>query len=314
MMNCKNYQELFSPYLDGEIDKTSTALLKSHLATCRPCAMEFQAFKNTVSFLQSFPTEQVPADFLVGIHAKLESRSAWTKISDWLSWPGQRKVALSSAFAMLAIGFVTASLIQVIPGSQPENAKPGSPVVQTRQLAQEKSNATATILAANTVSVQDSIHDYYPGIPLLSEYEGISIPTFQHLAMNQSKAMQQRIPMATYVSTQPQPQAAPSYFNMTASPVTYSTPQQTIRPDLQITIHPSENSTHMAMMRQIVQSSFWQTRIYDNNTLLLSVPAGNFDALRKICCQTKSSFSPAYAKHQRYLSPKRNITVAVRLN
>lgn len=300
MMNCKDCQELFSLYLDYEIDTTSRALLKSHLESCRQCEIEFQAFKNTVYFLHNFPKEQIPADFLVGIHAKLASQSPWAKAKGWLSWPGQRKIALSSAFAMLAIGFVTASLIQVIPGSQTENHKPDSPVVvQTRQIALT-SNTQNNVLARNTILAQDSIQDFYPGIPLLSEYEGAATPTFQHLAMNQHQSQEQRI--------------TPSYYNITASPVTYTAPQSALHPDLQITIHHSANNEHIAMMRQIVQSSFWQAKIYDNHTLLLSVPSGNFDKLRKICCQTNSSFSPAHAKYQRYLSPKRNITVAIRLN
>ena len=299
MMNCKDCQELFSLYLDDEIDAPGRTFIQSHLESCRQCELEYQAFKNTVHFLQNFPAEQIPSDFLVGIHAKLEEQSPWEKVRSWLAWPGQRKVALSSAFAMLAIGFATASLIQIIPGSQTETPGTAPPAVQTRQLAQQQSTSQNTVLAHNTVSVQDSIQDYYPGIPLLSEYKGTATPLFQHLAMTRSQ--------------NPKQQITPSYLNVTASPVTYSAPQPAVQPDLQITIHHSANNEHIAMMRQITQSTFWQTKIYDNSTLLLSVPSRNFDKLRKICCQTASSFSPAHAKHQRYLSPKRNITVAIRL-
>ncbi|HMO80329.1 MAG TPA: zf-HC2 domain-containing protein [Pyrinomonadaceae bacterium] len=43
-MNCEKCQEYISPFLDGELDEASAAMVRSHLIACEPCATLFEEF------------------------------------------------------------------------------------------------------------------------------------------------------------------------------------------------------------------------------------------------------------------------------
>jgi hypothetical protein len=301
-MRCQDCQELFSLYLDGEIDQISRSSVDSHFAICPQCKMEWQAFKNSIEFLRNMPMASVPPGFLAGIHQKLEPRPPWQKVKGFFAGKGARKWALSTAFAMLVIGFATASLIQLIPVSQTDRVAENS--ISTEQ---------SSLLLAENEGGKGSQQDFYPGVPLLSQYEGKDSPAMQQFAMIPRSKTEQHIPVVDFVSTG-SGHTSSSYLD---TPLTsFSSQQQapTIKPDLQITIHSAPRAEQMAIVQQIVQSPLWRSELYNHNTLLLSVPASSFDQLLQICCSEKTSFSPEYARNSHYISLKRFITVAIKLD
>lgn len=300
-MNCHDCQKLFSLYLDKEIDRHSMRELESHLASCLQCTSQWQAFQETVMLLRSLPDAKVPADFLTGIHDKLEPASPWVRAKDWMAGFGQKKVAMSSAFAMLVIGFATASLVQLIPVS-PQHENSGE---VSRQVA-----PAAQLVAKNSIADTDVRTNYYPGIPLLSEYEEQGTPAAQQFAMVPRK-QREKATVVDFVSTGSTHSA--SYLDAPLSSFSGNHKSHIVRPDIHITIKPATKREQMALIQQIVHSPYWRSHMH-NNTLLLSVPAGNFDHLRHICCQTRTSFSPSYAQDSHFLSPKRLLTVAVSLD
>jgi hypothetical protein len=269
-MRCQDCQELFSLYLDGEIDQISRSRVDSHFDICPQCKMEWQAFKNSIEFLRNMPMASVPPDFLAGIHQKLEPRPA--------------------------------SLIQLIPVSQTDRVAENS--ISTEQ---------SSLLLAENEGGKGSQQDFYPGVPLLSQYEGKNSPAMQQFAMIPRSTTDQHIPAVDFVSTGSGHTSSP-YLD---TPLTsFSSQQQapTIKPDLQITIHSAPRAEQMAIVQQIVQSPLWRSELYNHNTLLLSVPASSFDQLLQICCSEKTSFSPEYARNSHYISLKRFITVAIKLD
>ncbi len=310
-MNCRHCQELFSLYFDKEIDQQSRSLLKAHIEACRHCKMEWQAFSSTVEFLHNIPMQKVPPGFLAGIHAKLEQQTRWSRMKGWVIGTGERKVAMSTAFAMLVVGFATASLMQVLPVTQSGNESGD----QTASLS-IKSPATQQapmMVADNTTVGNDENQAYYPGIPMLSEYEGKAKTSLDQFAMVPRRQAEPRTPAVNFVSTSTSNMSS-SYLNEPLSSLSRRDQVPVIKPDLQITIHTSANDEHVETIRQIMHSPHWRTSIYNNDTLLLSVPAGNFDILHQICCTRKTSFSPDYVRTSRFLSPKRLLTVAVKLD
>jgi hypothetical protein len=301
-MRCQDCQELFSLYLDGEIDQISRSRVDSHFDICPQCKMEWQAFKNSIEFLRNMPMASVPPDFLAGIHQKLEPRPPWQKVKGFFAGKGARKWAWSSAFAMLVIGLASASLIQLIPVSQTDQVAENS--ISTEQ---------SSLLLAENEGGKGSQQDFYPGVPLLSQYEGKDSPAMQQFAMIPRSTTDQHIPAVDFVSTGSGHTSSP-YLD---TPLTsFSSQQQapTIKPDLQITIHSAPRAEQMAIVQQIVQSPLWRSELYNHNTLLLSVPASSFDQLLQICCSEKTSFSPEYARNSHYISLKRFITVAIKLD
>ncbi|MBI4794019.1 MAG: zf-HC2 domain-containing protein [Deltaproteobacteria bacterium] len=312
-MKCQDCQELFSLYLDGEIDPSSRSGVDAHLSTCRQCGMEWRAFKTTVAFLRDMPKAQVPPDFLAGIRQKIETQTPWQKFKTFLFRRGERQLAFATAFAMLVIGFATASLLQMMPYSPTGQDDQPAATVQTEQMARNDRAPEHAALPADAGDAKGGPQDFYPGIPRLAEYAGNGAPAFPQLAMTAGARNEQHVPVVDFVSTGPT-HSSSSYLD---EPFTSLSPHQqppVIKPDLQITIHPAPRAEQMAIVQQIVQSPLWRAELHDHNTLLLSVPANSFDQLLRICCAEKTSFSPEYARNSRYISMKRYLTVAVRLD
>ncbi|MBU0908474.1 MAG: zf-HC2 domain-containing protein [Proteobacteria bacterium] len=313
-MKCQDCQELFSLYFDGEIDQISKSRVDSHFDICPQCKMEWQAFRNSIDFLRDMPMASVPPNFLAGIHQKLEPRSPWHKVKEFLTGKGEKKWALSTAFAMLVIGFVTASLIQLIPVSQTDRDSKTPSAIQSGQMAENNlsDGQSSPMLAVNDDS-KGSQQNFYPGVPLLSEYEGKDAPVMQQFAMIPRPKTEQHIPTVDFVSTGSGHTSSPYLDSPFGS---FASQQQipAIKPDLQITIHSAPRAEQMAIVKQIIQSPLWRAELYDHNTLLLSVPASSYDQLLQICCNEKTSLSPDYARNTRYISLKRFLTVAVKLD
>lgn len=313
-MRCQDCQELFSLYLDGEIDQISRSNVDSHFASCPQCKTEWQAFKNSIDFLRGMPMASVPPDFLTGIHQKLEPRTPWQTVKEFLTGKGEKKWALSTAFAMLVIGFVTASLIQLIPFTPTDRDSKTPSALQSGQMAENNRNtAQSPLVLAENEGGKGGQQDFYPGVPLLSEYEGKDSPVMQQLAMVPRRKTEQHIPTVDFVSTGAGHASSP-YLDAPFG--SFASQQQipAIKPDLQITIHAAPRAEQMAIVKQIVQSPLWRAELYDHSTLLLSVPASSYDQLLQICCAEKTSLSPEYARNTRYISLKRFLTVAVKLD
>jgi hypothetical protein len=313
-MKCQDCQELFSLYFDGEIDQISRSNVDSHLANCPQCKMEWLAFKNSIDFLRDMPMSSVPPGFLAGIHQKLEPRTPWQKVHEFLTGKGEKKWAWSTAFAMLVIGFVTASLIQLIPVSQTDRDSKTPSAIQSGQMAENNpGNSQPSLVLAQNEGNKGSQPDFYPGIPLLSEYEKNDSPAMQQFAMLPRSKPEQHIPTVDFVSTGSGHTSSPYLDTPFGS---FASQQQipAIKPDLQITIHAAPRADQMAIVKQIVQSPLWRAELYDHNTLLLSVPASSYTQLLQICCSEKTSLSPEYARNTRYISLKRFLTVAVKLD
>jgi len=82
LTSCSSIQNMFSSYLENELDAAATARLKEHLAICPTCHNEWQLFEESLRWLKALQPEPVPAGFLPGIHDKLSrSRSpmAWLR-------------------------------------------------------------------------------------------------------------------------------------------------------------------------------------------------------------------------------------------
>jgi len=287
----------------------------SHFNICPQCQREWQAFKNSIDFLRDMPMASVPPGFLAGIHKKLEPRTPWQKVTEFLTGKGESKWALSTAFAMLVIGFAAASLIQLLPVSQTNQDNKTPAAIQSGQMAENSPGTEQpSLLLAENEGGKGSQQDFYPGVPLLSEYEGKDSPAMQQFAMIPRTKPAPHIPVVDFVSTGSGHTSSP-YLD---TPLTsFSSPQQlpAIKPDLQITIHAAPSrAEQMAIVQQIVQSPLWRAELYNHNTLLLSVPASSFDQLLQICCSEKTSFSPEYARNSRYISLKRFLTVAIKLD
>src|SRR5579884_3525963 len=81
-MRCSEAKNLFSPYLDGALSGKQMQSLQEHLATCAPCAQEYQLLRRSQKLLVSVGKPKVPADLGLKLrvaisHEAARSREPW---------------------------------------------------------------------------------------------------------------------------------------------------------------------------------------------------------------------------------------------
>lgn len=63
-MTCHEARELFSAFVDDELDVRERSALDAHLVGCVDCRRELDRFRRTVSLVQALPPERAPAGFV----------------------------------------------------------------------------------------------------------------------------------------------------------------------------------------------------------------------------------------------------------
>jgi hypothetical protein len=72
-MNCENCQNFLSSFLDGELDETSSANVKAHLAMCAPCAEICEDFASIIGFCGEPTNTEIPPP---------NSQALWCRINN----------------------------------------------------------------------------------------------------------------------------------------------------------------------------------------------------------------------------------------
>jgi len=72
-MTCRRYRELFSAYLDGDLDIAKCRRFEDHLGKCEQCAAEFAGFKEVVALTAALPPVQPSPGFDRSLRVKLNN-------------------------------------------------------------------------------------------------------------------------------------------------------------------------------------------------------------------------------------------------
>lgn len=117
-MRCSQVTELLSEYVDDALDAPTKARLDEHLAHCPTCTAELASLRSYLGAMASLPRVQAPADFLAGVHERLEPPGVISKLANWLFFPLKLKLPFEVA------GLVAASFLVVLlyRGTEPERA------------------------------------------------------------------------------------------------------------------------------------------------------------------------------------------------
>ena len=119
-MDCKQTQQLFTAYLDRDLETELAGQVKDHLASCQSCRMEFASFNQTVEYLHAMEQLKAPSDLLPGIHAKLDQQGYFAKIvARWRRF--DFSMSLQSATATIAIAFAIMAVVKTFPIGQQTN-------------------------------------------------------------------------------------------------------------------------------------------------------------------------------------------------
>lgn len=141
-MNCNEARDLFSPWIDNEIDNTERLLLKEHLQICPACAKELEAWKDISQSLRqlSFESLTAPAGFSNSLMQKLEKEKKPARFGNW------KQIAAGLAAAMAL--FLGANSLWINPAVQVADNR--APVVVKQNEVNKLSGQTSTGNIAET--------------------------------------------------------------------------------------------------------------------------------------------------------------------
>lgn len=74
-MNCKDFEELISPYLDNELDDVERLSFAEHLGRCKACSDKYQKVLKAVSLCRNLEDLQLPDDFTQKLMGRIDSMS-----------------------------------------------------------------------------------------------------------------------------------------------------------------------------------------------------------------------------------------------
>ena len=314
-LNCKDCRNLFTRNLDRDIDQSERLLFYEHLGGCRECEQNWQDFKDTVHLLQKLPSLSAPPGFLSEIQAKLETPGLRQTIMSWLG-VSRHRLAYSTVFATMAIGFITAGLLHLPPfGTQQASLEnPGLTSLAQINDPADSLNRQTQLAAASS---NDKTKNFYPGIPSLSEYESTDHLSGQSpFFLARSSRREPERNLMNFVSTGSHNRSSTSSILSGISSHNSQITRmrqlegQRITPDITITIRAQQQTD---LLQHLICCKKWQSRIIRDNILLLTVPPDHLDLLRQTLQQQKTTYSPSYASNTRPGSPKKMLMVAVHL-
>ena len=71
MKTCNRYQELFSEYIEGELDQNQKKDVETHLQSCSLCARKLSNINGLKQLLVALPRMKVSSDFDSLLHARI---------------------------------------------------------------------------------------------------------------------------------------------------------------------------------------------------------------------------------------------------
>jgi hypothetical protein len=165
-VRCSQIDELLSEYVDGALDGSTREEMERHLAGCPRCGAELAELNLYRQAMRNVHAVQPPADFLAGIHRRIEAESAWRRFFNKVFVPMRIKLPLEFAgilaTAVLLVVFYQHTLLQKRPelnsGSSqtsrsPEVSLPGEsppPQMLQKRIAAPSSPAPAQPLGETT--------------------------------------------------------------------------------------------------------------------------------------------------------------------
>jgi hypothetical protein len=117
-MDCNKIKKYLDEYIENDLDKNISGIIKKHLSSCEKCTSEFAFQKNYRKEIDSLEKMKAPADFLQQLNARIDKRSKLYKISRTLFFPLRIKLPIEAIGAAAGIVLI---LLFIIPQKKTEN-------------------------------------------------------------------------------------------------------------------------------------------------------------------------------------------------
>jgi anti-sigma factor RsiW len=107
-MNCQNYQDLFSAYLDRELPAEDQKAVGQHLETCLACQKDLRSILAIKESVRATPLPSMPADLVAQIEERTFFRNRrWEIFKAW-GVPTLAVAAALGAWAVLHVRVISA--------------------------------------------------------------------------------------------------------------------------------------------------------------------------------------------------------------
>lgn len=106
---CKDIREIFSKYLDEDLNSNEMKEVEDHLLKCNNCQEELKALAKTINMVRKLPRYFAPSSVVVNINKKLnERKNLFQKV-----FPVSFKISVGS-IALIAVGILVVQLYNYI--------------------------------------------------------------------------------------------------------------------------------------------------------------------------------------------------------
>lgn len=300
-MDCNDCQELFSEYLDRLMDAPQRHLLEKHLEECPACAEEWESFAAAVRWVRQMQFT-APAGTLEGIRQRIGSNHpeenllrrflTFLRFQDFsLPLPAAAATLAVALLAMLAVKHFAAGNLPIFQGQQ---RTAGNHLAQSVPAVQAgaKGYAAAYHIQAPPMYQQPGQDD-----AAFSDFGGI-LPL-------------QQLGMQFVTAGGP----APTAFSMSphAHPF-YSMFATHLPPDVRILVNNLPLANRLQLSRQLMHNPAWSARHYGSDTILLHMDPCELKKLHGLLAGHNILIFPPDATDPAFGSPKKVLTVAVRLH
>ncbi|MDN5348267.1 MAG: hypothetical protein PWP65_1831 [Clostridia bacterium] len=118
-MNCQEAQDLFSPYLDGELKPRQKRELEDHINRCRQCVEDLTSLHLAVAAIRSLQETELfpPPQLKARVCGRIKAITRYRRLSLYLTWAAGAVAVLLLTVA-LNITFSQESQVQSRPGVQ----------------------------------------------------------------------------------------------------------------------------------------------------------------------------------------------------
>jgi len=139
-MKCEQVREKLSEYLDGVLDRDTSALIESHLASCTHCQAEVQVLTEAKRAVASLPVVDPPPGFSQRVMSRVREETESPNLFRRLFFPMLIKIPIH-ALALLLVGGIAVYLYQTLQPVQPVTTKSIPPAPE--RMARQEQNAPA---------------------------------------------------------------------------------------------------------------------------------------------------------------------------
>jgi hypothetical protein len=292
-MDCNKIQELFTSYVDGDLDNSIVTLFDDHLDNCANCKVEWSFFNKTVHYLAAMEKLTAPSDLLMGIHEKMERQNQGLFSRLWQGWQNvDMSMSWQTGTAIIAIAFSAMAIIKTFPLQDPgQGAAPQTQIAQTQQ-------------KANGIQPNRKIFR----LPSESFFAGDS-PRFTETSPRLSYATNRA--GAGSLSGQGPSQSLYEVFTRIHS-IPDNGLTKLYRPDMAVSTETLSFARKNSLYKQITADTGWHSETHDDE-LLIFVRPKQLPRLQQLFARHKIVFPPTDFSLTDFNPHKRTVTIAVQL-